>query len=133
MSILSVEGVQNHSIIDAEEDLESFLSESVVMKDFSHPNVLGLLGVVFDTPDGTPYLVLPFMENGNLKHYLKSKREKVHDVNTLPQVSITLYVCRQDGPYLMLGECMHCGVSQSYGNDRSNTHPGISLWCFLEA
>ncbi len=56
------------------------------MKDFSHPNVLGLQGVVFDTPDGTPYLVLPFMENGNLKSYLKSKRGKNSDVNTLPQV-----------------------------------------------
>ena len=56
------------------------------MKDFSHPNVLGLLGVVFDTPDGTPYLVLPFMENGNLKDYLKSERGKASNVGTLPQV-----------------------------------------------
>ena len=57
------------------------------MKDFSHPNVLGLLGVVFDTPDGTPHLVLPFMENGNLKSYLKSKRENDSNVDTLPPVS----------------------------------------------
>ena len=58
------------------------------MKEFSHPNVLGLLGVVFDTPDGTPYLVLPFMENGNLKSYLQSKRENDYKVDALPQVSI---------------------------------------------
>ena len=57
------------------------------MKCFSHPNVLGLLGVVFETPDGTPYLVLPFMENGNLKNYLKSKRVNDTNVDTLPQVS----------------------------------------------
>ena len=56
------------------------------MKDFHHPNVLGLLGVVFDTPDGVPCLVLPFMENGNLKDYLKSCRVEASDFDTLPQV-----------------------------------------------
>ena len=56
------------------------------MKDFHHPNVLGLLGVVFDAPDGVPYLVLPFMKNGNLKDYLKSRRGDDSDFNTLPQV-----------------------------------------------
>ena len=85
--------------------MESFIAESVVMKNFSHPNVLGLLGVVLDTPDGTPYLVLPFMENGNLKNYLKSKREKVCDANTLPQVSITLNVCRQDVATVSIIDC----------------------------
>ena len=72
--------------------MESFLSEAIVMKDFSHPNVLGLLGVVFDTPDGTPHLVLPFMENGNLKSYLKSKRGNNSKVNSLPQVTCGVVV-----------------------------------------
>ena len=57
------------------------------MKNFHHPNVLRLLGVVFDTPDGLPYLVLPFMKNGNLKDYLKSQRVEASDIDTLPQVS----------------------------------------------
>ena len=74
----------------SESEVEAFFSESVVMKDFQHPNVLGLLGVVFDTPDGVPYLVLPFMKNGNLKDYLKSRRMKASDIDTLPQVSITM-------------------------------------------
>ena len=64
-----------------------FFSESIIMKDFHHPNVLGLLGVVFDTPDGVPYLVLPFMKNGNLKDYLKSRRVEASDIDTLPQVN----------------------------------------------
>ena len=67
-------------------ELETFISESVVMKNFSHPNVLGLLGVVFDAPDGTPHLVLPFMENGNLKDFLKAKRGNTTSIDTLPQV-----------------------------------------------
>ena len=62
------------------------------MKDFHHPNVLGLLGVVFDSPDGVPYLVLPFMELGNLKDYLKSKRVHVTNFDTLPKVIKTGWV-----------------------------------------
>ena len=59
------------------------------MKDFQHPNVLGLMGVVFDTPDGVPYLVLPLMELGNLKNFLKSKRVKVSNIDILPEVRYT--------------------------------------------
>lgn len=69
--------------------LKDFLSEGVVMKDFHHPNVLGLVGVVLDTPCGVPYLVFPFMKNGSLKDYLKSCRVEVLDFNTLPQVGRT--------------------------------------------
>jgi serine/threonine protein kinase len=63
-------------------ELKQFFSESLIMKDFNHPNVLGLLGVVFDTPDGVPYLVLPYMDNGSLKNYLKSSRVVASDVHS---------------------------------------------------
>ena len=56
------------------------------MKDFQHPNILGLTGVCFDTPDGVPFIILPFMANGSLKDYLKSKRTHVTNVDTLPKV-----------------------------------------------
>ena len=49
------------------------------MKDFKHPHVLGLLGVCFDTPDHSPYIILPFMANGSVKTYLRAKR--VHPTN----------------------------------------------------
>ena len=67
------------------------------MKDFHHPNVLGLLGVVFDAPDGVPYLVLPFMKNGNLKDYLISHRVDDSDFNTLPQV-VLMHVMSSSTP-----------------------------------
>ena len=57
------------------------------MKDFHHPHVLGLVGVVFDAPNGTPYLVLPFMELGDLKKFLKSKRMEDSNNNELPEAS----------------------------------------------
>ena len=56
------------------------------MKDFSHTHILGLLGVCFDSPDLSPYIVLPFMANGNMKDYLKSKRVHIMDVDTYPEV-----------------------------------------------
>ena len=72
--------------IYSREQLSAFLAESLIMKDFHHPHVLGLLGVCFDAPDGTPYIVLPFMANGSVKTYLKEKRVHVLDVNSFPKV-----------------------------------------------
>jgi len=71
-----------------EEEVTAFFSESLLMKDFSHAHVLCLLGVCFDTPDSSPYIVLPFMANGNMKDYLKSKRVHVTDVDTYPEVCV---------------------------------------------
>ena len=67
-------------------ELEAFFAESLLMKDFQHPNILGLTGVCFDTPDGVPFIILPFMANGSLKDYLKRKRTHVTNVDTLPEV-----------------------------------------------
>ena len=64
-----------------------FFSESLTMKDFDHPNVLGLIGVCLDSPNGIPYLVIPFMRNGSVKEYLKSNRAHATDFDTLPKVS----------------------------------------------
>ena len=44
------------------------------MKNFDHPNVMGLLGVCLDAGPA-PYLVLPYMANGNLLSHLKTNRE----------------------------------------------------------
>ena len=43
------------------------------MKQFEHPNVMGLIGVCLDAGPA-PYIVLPFMANGNLLSYLKKRR-----------------------------------------------------------
>ena len=77
---------QTHTDLVSEDEVKAFFAESLIMKDFSHTHILGLLGVCFDTPDSTPYIVLPFMANGNMKDYLKSKRVHVMDVDTYPEV-----------------------------------------------
>ena len=65
--------VFNYFIPAADLDLEvieAFLKEGMLMRDFSHQNVLTLLGVTVDEY-GTPMVVLPLMVNGDLRKYLK--------------------------------------------------------------
>ena len=81
--------------VHSEEQLREFLAESLIMKDFHHPHVLGLLGVCFDTPDGSPYIVLPFMANGSLKKYLMGNRVHSTRVDIYPQVCLTVFIIAQ--------------------------------------
>ena len=56
------------------------------MKKFDHPNVLTIFGVCLEN-DGLPFIVLPFMINGDLKSYLKHQRRQSELVNQLPEVN----------------------------------------------
>ena len=79
------------SDMSSHDELIAFFAESLIMKDFNHPNVLDLTGVCFDTPDGCPYLILPFMVNGSLKDYLRNSRVNLKEVDTFPKVSMQVY------------------------------------------
>ena len=46
------------------------------MKELCHPNVMNLLGVCLDAGP-TPYIVLPFMENGDLLSYITKHRKSL--------------------------------------------------------
>lgn len=60
----------SHQDSDVRQDeMASFLEEAMIMKDFHHHNVLSLHGVAFMS-DERPYVLLPFMEKGDLKHYI---------------------------------------------------------------
>ena len=76
--------------LTSQSELKAFLEESLLMKDFDHPNILNLVGVCFDTPDEIPFIILPLMANGSLKDYLMKKRASVKiihvHVDTLPEV-----------------------------------------------
>ena len=47
------------------------------MKKLNHPNVLPILGVCLGSKhkSGLPFMILPFMINGDLKSYLKKNRK----------------------------------------------------------
>lgn len=50
------------------DEIQKVLDECVLMKKIEHPNILELLGVCFNSEENVPYIVLPFMANGDLKH-----------------------------------------------------------------
>ncbi|KAH9503782.1 hypothetical protein Btru_066614 [Bulinus truncatus] len=62
-------------------DLENFTREAMIMKNFHHPNVLELIGIAENFP-GTPYVVLPYMDNGDLLTYVRKETLEIslHDV-----------------------------------------------------
>jgi len=58
----------------AEIDKRSFLSEALVMSNFSHPNVLPVLGVCLDS--NPFFLILELMEAGDLLAFLRGARQE---------------------------------------------------------
>ncbi|XP_062065832.1 tyrosine-protein kinase Mer [Lepus europaeus] len=61
----------------SQREIEEFLSEAACMKDFSHPNVIRLLGVCIEMSSQgipKPMVVLPFMKYGDLHTYLLYSR-----------------------------------------------------------
>lgn len=57
----------------AEVDKRSFLSEALIMNNFSHPNVLPVLGVCLSNPF---FLILELMEAGDLLAFLRGARQE---------------------------------------------------------
>ena len=56
--------------------VNKIMEESIKMKHFDHPNVLHLIGVCLDAGPA-PYVVMPYMANGSLLHYLKKERNNI--------------------------------------------------------
>ena len=54
-------------------ELQSFLQEALIMKDFHHDNVLTLIGICLNL-DAMPLVVLPFMKHGDLLTYIRDER-----------------------------------------------------------
>ncbi|GFO33323.1 hepatocyte growth factor receptor [Plakobranchus ocellatus] len=65
-------------------NLKGFVEEALIMKDFHHPHVLGLIGLAERAaPEGgAPYVIIPYMEHGDLLTYIKdtSVSLSLHDV-----------------------------------------------------
>ena len=65
-----------------DEDTQTLIRECVLMHRLDHPNIISLIGLCLDAGP-SPYIILPFMENGSLLSYVKNNREiLVTDANT---------------------------------------------------
>ena len=63
-------------------DVNSFLNEALIMKDFNHPNVLSLIGISLENGE-FPVVILPFMANGDLLSYIRNERNVSFSINDL--------------------------------------------------
>ena len=54
------------------------------MMDLDHPHVLNIIGVCLDAGPA-PYIVVPFMANGNLLSYIKGEKDSL----VFPDLSLT--------------------------------------------
>ena len=76
------------------EEVDAFLSESILMKQLSHPNVMSLLGVCLDAGP-SPYLIMPFMAEGSLLNYLKKRRSTLVLANNVDEDIVSpLIICQ---------------------------------------
>ena len=80
--------ISSKCFTDYNESFKSFLNECILMKKLDHPNVLPLLGVCLESnyEDRLPFMLLPFMVNGDLKSYLMQKRKAIRCIDELPEV-----------------------------------------------
>ena len=71
---------------------EDFLKECNTAKRFNHPNIISLIGICMFPEEGTPLMVLPYMHNGDVKSFVKSKRGNKIEVDEFPEVIVATLV-----------------------------------------
>ena len=52
-------------------DINDFLEEAIMMKDFKHENILGLIGVAIERNHS--YVLLPYMDNEDIKTFISNE------------------------------------------------------------
>ena len=76
--------------------VEEFLKECVIAVKFDHPNVLQLIGVSIMKEETVPLMVMPYMQNGDVKSFVQSKRGNTIKVDTFPEVNNYSYLVTID-------------------------------------
>ena len=92
--------------LQSQSDMKEFFDECCRMKDFKHPNVVELIGMCLDSPDGFPLMIFPHYPNGNLKIYLQKSREFSPMFTGLPEVIFSCSI------WITTGQGVHCATSK---------------------
>ena len=72
--------------------VQTFIEECIMTSKLDHPNVLSLIGVSINTDDARLLMIMPFMHNGDVKSFLKSKRGNKIEFDNYPKVPKAIYV-----------------------------------------
>ena len=64
------------------ERTKTLIKECTLIHELDHPNIISLVGICLDAGP-SPYIILPFMENGSLLSYVKNNKTILRtDTNT---------------------------------------------------
>ena len=78
-------------------DIHNLEAEVLKMQSFKHPNVMSLIGVCKNLSGG-PAVVMPFMANGSVLHYLKKNRKNlVLDAKAEETMVCSLHTVKYNG------------------------------------
>ena len=70
---------------------ENFIKECNIANKFDHPNVVSLIGVCIIPEEAVPLMVMPYMHHGDVRSFIKSKRENNVKVEDFPPVRLITY------------------------------------------
>ena len=73
--------------------LKAFYKEALIWHQLDHPHILPLLGIIEDPSGFTISMVLPWMENGSLRSYVATMREKRELVGDAYLTAVETWVC----------------------------------------
>ena len=80
--IIMHEYIDSHVGCFTHEHTKTLIKECALIHEFDHPNIISLVGICLDAGP-SPYIILPFMENGSLLSYVKDNKNILHtDTNT---------------------------------------------------
>ena len=68
---------------------ENFIKECNIANKFNHPNILSLIGVCIIPEEAVPLMVMPYMHHGDIRSFIKSKRENNINIEEFPAVRLT--------------------------------------------
>ena len=67
-------------------NVQNFIEECIITSKLDHPNVLSLIGISINPVDATLHMIMLFMDHGDVRSFLKSKRGDVIEFDNFPEV-----------------------------------------------